>query len=112
MINSIGKKARLLRHQRGWSQEDVARQLRISIPAYSKIETGITDINLSRLEQLAALFNLSAVQLLMYGETMSNTDDELMAKNKALIARDAEMIILQEKVIALYEEIRRVSKAV
>jgi transcriptional regulator with XRE-family HTH domain len=49
---SVGKNIRTLRHQRGWSQEDVANRLGISIPAFSKIETGVTDINLSRLEQI------------------------------------------------------------
>jgi len=40
-MNTLGKKIRLLRHQKGWSQEDVAKRLDISIPAFSKIETGI-----------------------------------------------------------------------
>ena len=52
-MQTLGKKIRLLRHQKSWSQEDVAKQLGISIPAFSKIETGITDINLSRLEQIS-----------------------------------------------------------
>ena len=56
-MNTLGKKIRLLRHQKGWSQEDVAKRLDISIPAFSKIETGITDVNLSRLNQIAKLFN-------------------------------------------------------
>jgi transcriptional regulator with XRE-family HTH domain len=63
-MKTLGKKIRLLRHQKGWSQEEVAKRLDISIPAFSKIETGITDINLSRLEQIAVLFEMSVVQLL------------------------------------------------
>jgi transcriptional regulator with XRE-family HTH domain len=39
---SVGMNIRTLRHQRGWSQEDVADRLGISIPAFSKIETGVT----------------------------------------------------------------------
>src|SRR5690554_7920468 len=67
-MKSLGKKIRLLRHQRGWSQEDVAKRLDISIPAFSKIETGITDVNLSRLDQISQLFDLSIVQLLTYND--------------------------------------------
>lgn len=63
-MNALGKKIRLLRHQKGWSQEDVAKRLDISIPAFSKIETGITDVNLSRLNQISKLFGLTLVQLL------------------------------------------------
>ncbi len=67
-MKALGKKIRLLRHQKGWSQEDVAKKLDISIPAFSKIETGITDINLSRLEQISNLFEMSVVQLLTFND--------------------------------------------
>ncbi len=110
----LGKKIRLLRHQKGWSQEDVARQLDISIPAFSKIETGITDINISRLEQISALFNLSVVQLLTYNdpeqEIKNATDLEMLTKK--LHEKDVEVIELQKKVIELYEEIRNVKSFV
>ena len=68
-MKTLGKKIRLLRHQKGWSQEDVAKRLDISIPAFSKIETGITDINLSRLEQISNLFEMTVVQLLTFNES-------------------------------------------
>lgn len=109
----LGKKIRLLRHQKGWSQEDVAKQLDISIPAFSKIETGITDINLSRLEQISALFDMSIVQLLTYNdpeqEVKYASDLELLTKK--LQEREADVIELQKKVIVLYEEIRNDKKA-
>jgi transcriptional regulator with XRE-family HTH domain len=104
----LGKKIRLLRHQKGWSQEDVSKQLDISIPAFSKIETGITDVNLSRLEQISALFEMSVVQLLTYNdpeqELKYTSDLEVMTKK--LQERETEVIELQKKVIELYEEIR------
>ncbi|RRN76742.1 XRE family transcriptional regulator [Pseudoxanthomonas sp. SGD-10] len=104
----LGKKIRLLRHQRGWSQEDVSKQLDISIPAFSKIETGITDVNLSRLEQISSLFNMSVVQLLTYNDPEQEVkyNTELEDANKKLRERDSEVIELQRKVIELYEEIR------
>ena len=68
-MKTLGKKIRLLRHQKGWSQEDVSKRLDISIPAFSKIETGITDVNLSRLEQIATLFEMTVVQLLTFNDT-------------------------------------------
>lgn len=108
-MKSLGKKIRLLRHQKGWSQEDVAKQLDISIPAFSKIETGITDINLSRLEQISRLYEMTVVQLLTFNdaeqEQKSASDMELIQKK--LVEREAELIDLQKKVIELYEELRR-----
>lgn len=104
-MNTLGKKIRLLRHQRGWSQEDVAKRLDISIPAFSKIETGITDVNLSRLDQLSRLFDLTVVQLLA---TTGSEDEkkhtaELSLLTRKLAEREAEVIELQKKVIDLYE---------
>jgi transcriptional regulator with XRE-family HTH domain len=108
-MNTLGKKIRLLRHQRSWSQEDVAKQLDISIPAFSKIETGITDVNLSRLEQISTLFGLTVVQLLTFtdSEEQEKYNNEVEVLTKKLQDRETDVIELQKKVIDLYEELRR-----
>jgi transcriptional regulator with XRE-family HTH domain len=108
-MKTLGKKIRLLRHQKGWSQEDVAKRLDISIPAFSKIETGITDINLSRLEQIADLFEMSVVQLLTFNDAEGEAKyaNELESVNKKLMDRETEVIDLQKKVIELFEELRQ-----
>ncbi len=108
-MNALGKKIRLLRHQKGWSQEDVAKRLDISIPAFSKIETGITDVNLSRLNQISKLFGLSIVQLLSTSDTEEDKQclTELTEINKKLQQREVEVIDLQKKVIDLYEQLHK-----
>ncbi|WDF67640.1 helix-turn-helix transcriptional regulator [Sphingobacterium oryzagri] len=108
-MNALGKKIRLLRHQKGWSQEDVAKRLDISIPAFSKIETGITDVNLSRLNQISKLFSLSLVQLLSTSdsEEEKQIQDEINELSKKLQSRDGEVIELQKKVIDLYEQLHK-----
>ncbi|WP_207420566.1 helix-turn-helix domain-containing protein [Desertivirga brevis] len=108
-MKTLGKKIRLLRHQKGWSQEDVAKRLDISIPAFSKIETGITDINLSRLEQIAKLFDMTVVQLLTFNDSEQQEKyvSELETITKRLQERETEVIELQKKIIDLFEEIRR-----
>ena len=108
-MKALGKKIRLLRHQKGWSQEDVAKKLDISIPAFSKIETGITDINLSRLEQIAVLFDMTVVQLLTFNDSEQDQKfvSELETVNKKLLDRESEVIDLQKKVIELFEELRQ-----
>jgi len=104
---SAGKNIRTLRHEHGWSQEDVANRLGISIPAFSKIETGVTDINLSRLEQIANIFEVSVVNLLSleYTQEPSTQDLSLNIIQKKLVDREAEIANLQRKVILLYEEL-------
>lgn len=109
-MKTLGKKIRLLRHQKSWSQEDVAKRLDISIPAFSKIETGITDVNLSRLEQISALFEMTVVQLLTFNDTeeQEKYTSELEVLTKKVQERETEVINLQKKVIELYEELRHV----
>ncbi|WP_179413936.1 helix-turn-helix domain-containing protein [Mucilaginibacter sp. E4BP6] len=104
---SVGMNIRTLRHQQGWSQEDVADRLGISIPAFSKIETGVTDINLSRLEQIANVFEVSVVYLLaMDIKEAEHEPSHLSIAQKKLIDRENEIATLQRKVILLYEELR------
>jgi len=104
---SVGMNIRTLRHQQGWSQEDVADRLGISIPAFSKIETGVTDINLSRLEQIANVFEVSVVYLLaMDIKEAEHEPSHLSIAQKKLIDRETEIATLQRKVILLYEELR------
>lgn len=110
----VGKNIRTLRHQRGWSQEDVANRLGISIPAFSKIETGVTDINLSRLEQIANIYEVNVVNLLsLDAESAEPQVSNLSIAQKKIVDREAEIANLQRKVILLYEELRnRTAEAV
>ncbi|GGA89305.1 MULTISPECIES: helix-turn-helix domain-containing protein [Mucilaginibacter] len=104
---SVGKNIRALRHQHGWSQEDVANRLGISIPAFSKIETGVTDINLSRLEQIANIFDVNVVNILALDTDETDMKpSSLSLAQKKLIDRESEIASLQRKVILLYEELR------
>ena len=110
---SVGKNIRTIRHQRGWSQEDVASRLGISIPAFSKIETGVTDINLSRLEQIADIYEISVVHLL--ASDVEETEPQvsnLSIAQKKILDREAEIANLQRKVILLYEELRNIKTSV
>lgn len=109
---SVGKNIRALRHQRNWSQEDVANKLGISIPAFSKIETGVTDINLSRLEQIAKIYEVDIVRLFSLEiEEAEPQLSSLSIAQKKISDRESEIAILQRKVILLYEELLNKSAA-
>ena len=104
---TVGANIRTFRHQRGWSQEDVANRLGISIPAFSKIETGVTDINLSRLEQIANIYEVNVVNLLSLDvEDREPQVSSLNIAQKKIQDRESEIANLQRKVILLYEELR------
>lgn len=106
-MKELRNNIRTLRQKNDWSQEDVANRLQISIPAFSKIETGVTDINLSRLKQIAAVFQISVVDLLtLHEQHRQLSRNKLDVLNEKLLARDSLVADLQKKVIELFEELR------
>mgnify|MGYP000365870080 CR=1 FL=1 len=61
------EKIRLMRELNKWSQEDMAEKLAMSAGGYAKIERGETQLNIPRLEQLAAIFKVDMWDLLRSG---------------------------------------------
>ncbi|HYH55667.1 MAG TPA: hypothetical protein VD772_03595, partial [Anseongella sp.] len=81
----------------------------ITAPAFSKIECGFTDINYSRLKQIADLFGLSVVELITYHnqEEQKKYQSELQKLKEKLYDSEGEIITLQKKIIVLLEEKQR-----
>jgi transcriptional regulator with XRE-family HTH domain len=59
-----GQKLRLLREYRNYSQEYIAEKLGITQNAYSRIENNQTRLTAERLEKLAAILDISPLELL------------------------------------------------
>lgn len=64
----INDKIRFIRMEKGWSQEIMAEKLNMALATYSNIERGITNIQNSRLEQIAGVFGMELMELLSFGE--------------------------------------------
>jgi transcriptional regulator with XRE-family HTH domain len=104
----IGKKIKALRQQRGWSQSHIAELLNISVPAFSKIESDITDLSVSRLRQIADVFNVSAVELISNQPDPSQSLlDELQEAKNTIAAQNLKINHLQEYIITLYEQLHK-----
>jgi transcriptional regulator with XRE-family HTH domain len=54
----VCEKIKRLRQDKGWSQEEIANKLNMSTNAYGCIERGDTDVSLSRLEDISAVFEI------------------------------------------------------
>jgi transcriptional regulator with XRE-family HTH domain len=108
-MNTIGNNIKRLRQKMGWSQGQAAKNLNISIPAFSKIETGLTEINIKRLHQIADLFKVSTVDILSeQHEHPMLLDSEKINKLKADISeKEREIIKLQKRIIELFEELEK-----
>lgn len=64
VMNPIATKIRKLREIHGYPQEYVAFQLGVSQAAYSKKETGRTELSLTVLQQVSSLYNISLMDLI------------------------------------------------
>lgn len=70
---------RHLREQYNFSQDDMAEKLGMSKNGYGKIERGQSDLNLSRLEQIAKIFNVDI------SEVVKNKEMVLIGENRDVV---------------------------
>lgn len=107
-MDPISKNIKSFRQKHGWSQKQMAEQLKISIPAFSKIENGITDVNINRLMQIAVILDTTLMDLMAKeGESPQILHNQRVKQLKIKLAKkEEELIELQKKVIELYDQIR------
>jgi len=104
-MKTLGQKFKILRQKRGLNQMAMAQLLEISIPAYSKLETGITDPNFSRILQIAAVHKLDIRQFLEVGEEEKTEQaGEIEKLRLRVLELEGNVIRLQGKVIDLYDK--------
>jgi transcriptional regulator with XRE-family HTH domain len=65
----LSARLRVIRAERGLSQENVAEMLNLSLNGYSKIERGETDVSLGKVEELARVLNVEVAELLQLNTT-------------------------------------------
>ena len=104
-MKTLGEKFRILRQKKGVNQKAMADLLEISIPAYSKLETSITDPNFSRINQIAEVHGLSLRELLDVGEDGISEQTQLIDQLKVKVSElENTVISLQGKLIDLYDQ--------
>ena len=68
-IENPGLKIRVLREIKGYTQENMATELQISGKAYQKIESGETQLSISRLNQISKILEHSVIEILSFDES-------------------------------------------
>jgi transcriptional regulator with XRE-family HTH domain len=110
----VGRRIRLLRLQRGWSQQELADRLGISYQQLHKYENGSNSISAGRMADVAAQLRCNpAVFFAGLGEeeSGSNIPDELTDREQVLLARNFSRIrcekqreVLKQFILQLAEE--------
>ena len=106
-LQTICNTIRDLRKLKGISQADIAGNLDISIAAVSKIERGLTNISIQRLDQIATILNTSVFTLLGVEKTdiskiavsqeVESLQKELEMTKELLKAKDEIIELLKNK---------------
>jgi transcriptional regulator with XRE-family HTH domain len=60
---AVGRRIKALRTQHGWSPEDLAKRLRLSVRSINSIESGRFELRLFTLIRVARAFEIETVQL-------------------------------------------------
>jgi len=105
------ERLRLIRVSKGMSQDNVAKALDITVGAYSKLERGVTRMNLDRIDQLAVVFDIEVNDLIRYLNGESDTIDRklhLPGVSASGNSNDQEIMLLK-KIINLYDESRELN---
>jgi len=95
---NLGKKIKKLRELKNLTQEFVSSEISMTQSSYSKLESGETDITFSKLEQIAALFELQPEDVIGFNEKMVFN----IMHNKKASGLTINQVSLNEK--KLYEE--------
>lgn len=109
-MGPISSKLKLLRQQHRLTQVQIAKKLNCSIPAYSKMETGSTDVNTARLFQIAGVYGIEVYEIFLTGDDITGSYlTEISSLRAELLAKKDEIFLMQQKLIKLYESERDVS---
>lgn len=80
-MTNVGDKIRGIRTLKGFTQENLAEMLSLSLPAYADIERGKKDVTIKRLEQIAQKLGVTLNDILAFGDRVSNFFDQCTNSN-------------------------------
>ena len=100
----IGDNLRKIREIKGIKQESVAKQLGLTTNGYGKIERGETSLNIKRLEEIAEILGVNALDIMQFDEniifninTMSNSAPNGTVNNYSLNKEERQFLADQFK---------------
>jgi transcriptional regulator with XRE-family HTH domain len=98
MIEQAETKIKQIRELKNFTQDYVAQKLGLSTRAYSKIETGETQLTINRLNEISAILEVQPMEVLVFDDkkifNFYNSSDINNVKN----------MNMPEKLIQQYEE--------
>ena|ERR1035437_6951993 len=103
-MKTIADNIRYFRNLKGWSQEDMADKLGVSLPTYSRIERNINTMPFKRIVQLAKIFGISPSELVSIGKNKNDLINENQELKTRIAEKEKEIILLQKRIIELLDK--------
>ncbi|MBB6005131.1 helix-turn-helix domain-containing protein [Arcicella rosea] len=85
-MNTIYSKIKAIRIEKKLSQQDLGKMIGTNQSNYNRIESGLTQLTIERMEQIAKAFDMTVTELMNYegGEIGHSEVEEYIKKIKAL----------------------------
>ncbi len=115
----IGQRIRKIREIKGFSQENLAFELGMSVTGYGKIERDEVSVNFNKLEKIASVLGVNAETIIGFDENVAFNNFNSKIENqighyempkemKELFEENIKL--LKEKIVLLENEIERLKK--
>lgn len=103
-MKTLADNIKYYRNLKGWSQEDMADKLGVSLPTYSRIERNINTMPYKRIVQVAKVLGITVAELVTIGKTANDLLTENKDLKKTIIEKDKEINLLQKRIIELLDK--------
>lgn len=107
-MQDIGPKIKRLRELKQIKQEDMAHRMGMSQPSYSRLESGETKVDISKLEKIAQIMELKLEEILSFDEKqVFNIYNNTHSNNGYIYNNVEEVKFLKEQILEKDKEIMR-----
>lgn len=104
LLSMIGGRIKRRREATGYTQDMVAARLDLSTAAYARYEQGTSDPSLSRLGEIAAIFECGLEQLVL--DTSTNMEDQT---KRIYLALDKVSVYDRESIMQVMEQVCQIA---
>jgi len=108
-LMTLGDKIRKIREDKKLTQEDIAFEVGVNANSISRIERDLTDVNFSRLTQIAGALNMTVAEILAYQEP-NPLEAEVKKLKELLEKKDAELRQAEKELLLKEKEINQLHK--
>jgi transcriptional regulator with XRE-family HTH domain len=106
MKDRIAEKIRMLRLSKNFSQQNMADELNLTVAAYSNIERGVSEINMTRLADIARILGTTPVDLISEELHMKEPDIQYQNNtNQQLLLMMKQLELFQRQLESLQREV-------